>query len=103
MTEQIERWLAEQLGLRLGLAAESVDRDKPLEEYGLSSLEAVALTGELEAHFDCRVAPTAIWDHRTLAALAAHVASLLDGAALPADESELDALILELSKEEDDR
>ncbi len=102
MTEQIERWLAEQLALRLGLAVESVDRDRPLEEYGLGSLEAVALTGDLEAHFGCRVAPTATWDHRTIAALAAHVASLPGVAALPADESDLDALILQLSAEKKD-
>lgn len=103
MKEQIERWLVEQLGLRLGLAAESIDRDRPLEEYGLGSLEAVALTGDLEAHFGCRVAPTATWDHRTIAALAAHVASLPGVAALPADEGELDALLLQLSTEKKDR
>lgn len=96
MTEQIARWLAEQIAFRLGVAPDSVDREKPFEEYGLSSLEAVGLSGELEARFACRLEPTALWDHPTIAALAAHAASLA-APALPESEADLDALLLELS------
>jgi len=101
MTDHIERWLAEQIGQRLGLSPAAVDREMPLDEYGLSSLDAVGLTGELEAHFGCRIAPTALWDHRTIAALAMHVASLAAASiALPESEADLDALLLELSAKE---
>ena len=96
-SEDIQRWLAEQLGPRIGLDPDSIDRDRPLDEYGVSSLEAVSLTGEIEAHFGCRIEPTALWDHRTLGRLAAHVASIVGAApALPESEEELDALLLDL-------
>lgn len=97
-SEDIQRWLAEQLGPRIGLDPDAIDRDRPLDEYGVSSLEAVSMTGEIEARFGCRIEPTALWDHRTLGALAAHVASVVGAdAALPEREEDLDALLLDLS------
>lgn len=89
--DAIQSWLVTQLARRLGVAAAEVDVRRRFDDYGLDSLEAVGVTGEIETHFACRVAPTALWDFPTIAELAAHLVAVLGreratelGAAAPA-------------------
>ena len=48
----IERWVSATTG------EEHIDRSKPLEAYGLSSRDAVVLSGELENLLGRRIDPT---------------------------------------------
>ncbi|WP_170247459.1 acyl carrier protein, partial [Nonomuraea zeae] len=61
--DEIRRFLVERLG-------EHVDPDRPLEEYGLSSREAVAIAGELAELVGRELSPTLVWEHPTIARLA---------------------------------
>jgi acyl carrier protein len=47
-----------------------LDWHKPLREYGLDSLMAVSIAADLEDELQIELAPTAFWDHPTLATLA---------------------------------
>ena len=73
-SDEIQHWLRAELAKRLRIAPEAVDVKRPFEEYGIDSLEAVVLTSELETMLGRRVDPTALWDHRTIADLAAFLA-----------------------------
>lgn len=77
---EIQEWLTHKLAAKLRMPPERFDVHRPLEEYGLDSLEAIALMGELEEWLRHPVHPTALWDHRTVAQLA----SFLDRAAAAA-------------------
>lgn len=68
--EQIERWLENQLAQKLKLPKEEIDPTRPIEEYGFDSLEAVALTGEIEKTLGKTLDPTILWDYPTIRALA---------------------------------
>ena len=46
--ESIRRHLIEQIARRSRTTAAEVDPDRPLEEFGLASRDAVAIAGELE-------------------------------------------------------
>ena len=70
MTEhQLTQWLTEWVERATG--AQSVDPTTPLETYGLSSRDAVILSGELENLLGRRVDPTIAYQYPTVAALAA--------------------------------
>src|SRR3954471_24879989 len=59
---------------------DAIDVDEPLAAYGLDSLTAIALTGELEQWLECRLSPTLVWDYPTVRALSEYVT----GSAAPA-------------------
>ncbi|MEM1368562.1 MAG: aminotransferase class I/II-fold pyridoxal phosphate-dependent enzyme [Cyanobacteria bacterium P01_H01_bin.15] len=71
--EAIHAWLVEQLSQRLELESQDIDPDEDLTEYGLDSVEAVNLSGELETFLGRRLPPTLLWDYPTLSALAEYL------------------------------
>ena len=52
-----------------------VDSREPFASYGLSSLEAVYLVGQLEDWLGMVLPATLLWDHPTIDALASHLAA----------------------------
>jgi len=71
--EEIRGWLKSRIAHRLGLRPEDVPSDQPVTRLGVDSTEAVVISGELQEWLGRRVAPTALWDHPTIDALAAHL------------------------------
>jgi len=69
LRDWLRRWVAEVVGLPLT----EVDADRPLEEYGLSSRDAVALAGELEDLLGAELRSTLVWDHPTISQLARYL------------------------------
>jgi acyl carrier protein len=69
-SKELEQWLIEQLAGQLNVPKDSIDPVRRLEEYGLDSLEAVALTGEIEARLGRTVDPTILWDYPSVRAIA---------------------------------
>ena len=47
-SQELEGWLIDRLAERLRVPKAEIDPLRPLEEYGLDSLEAVLISGELE-------------------------------------------------------
>jgi acyl carrier protein len=76
--EQLEAWLTEQLASRLKVPPGEIDPVRRLEEYGLDSLEAVSLTGEIEVLLGRPVDPTILWDHPSVRAVALHLTAPRD-------------------------
>jgi acyl carrier protein len=70
---ELEAWLAGRIGEELGVDADEVDLDEAFAAFGLDSMKAVALSGELEAKLGRRLPPTLLWDHPTIRRLAAHL------------------------------
>ncbi|MGG6293713.1 beta-ketoacyl synthase N-terminal-like domain-containing protein [Leptolyngbya sp. AN02str] len=73
--EKIQTWLVAQLAQRLHLNPESVDRQAPFSSYGLDSVTAVSLSGELEEWLGRRISPTLVYSYPTIAALAQYLAN----------------------------
>ncbi|TMQ12149.1 MAG: hypothetical protein E6J91_21435 [Deltaproteobacteria bacterium] len=72
--QEVATWLIEQLAERLGVPRDSIDPHEPFASYGLTSREAVVLSGELEERLGRALSPTLVWDHPTIAALAGFLA-----------------------------
>ncbi|MFF5338029.1 acyl carrier protein [Streptomyces sp. NPDC013181] len=78
-------WLSARLALYLRRAPETIDPSVPLAEYGMDSVAALSLCGDLEEEFGLDVEPTLLWDFPTVNGLVRHLAAVLpDGPADPA-------------------
>jgi amino acid adenylation domain-containing protein len=72
--EAIQSWLVRDLSRRLKIAPGEIDIREPFARYGLDSIGAVGLSGELENWLGRRFDPTLAYDYPSVAALAAHLA-----------------------------
>ena len=73
------RWLAEHLAVLLDVPVGAVSPDVPFSALGLSSVQAVQLSDELQRWAGVELAPTVAYDHPTISELAAHIARLTSG------------------------
>lgn len=72
----LETWLIDRIAHLAHLAPDDIDPDRSLESFGLSSVEAVTLAADLEDLTGIELPATLAWEHPTIAAIAAHIASL---------------------------
>ena len=100
-------WITAWLRTELKLADAPVATDATFVRFGMDSVHAMMMIGDLEEHLDRRLSPTLAWDHPTIDALASHLAGSTvtvapAAAAAPADvlaridtmsEAELDRLL----------
>ncbi len=72
----LRTWLGDWVAAATGLPRSEVRDDRPLEEFGLSSRDTVALSGELEEMLNDSLSATLVWEYPTIATLARR---LIDG------------------------
>jgi amino acid adenylation domain-containing protein/non-ribosomal peptide synthase protein (TIGR01720 family) len=76
---EIRLWLEHWLQQRFNLPVAELAAERTFAEYGMVSMQAVALAGELEAWLETEIDKTVIYNFSTIPALAAHLA----GTAVP--------------------
>ena len=67
-------WIRAALARALGLAVTEIDDEREFDAYGLPSIEAVMLTGDLEDAVGRPVDAEAAFEHASVARLARHLA-----------------------------
>ena len=73
-SQQLEVVLTAMLARALRVDVVEIDVDRPLEEYGLDSLDAVILIGDFEDELNVELPETLLWDHPTVVAIAGFLA-----------------------------
>ncbi|GGO88903.1 acyl carrier protein [Wenjunlia tyrosinilytica] len=68
-------WLINRLSLYLRRPEDEIDLRVPFAEYGLDSVAALSLFGDIEDEYGFYLEPTVVWDYPTIAGLARFVAS----------------------------
>ena len=69
-TEELRTWLIDRVAFYLERPAAEIEGSAKLAEYGLDSLYALTLCGDIEDEFGIPVSPTLAWDHPTVDAIA---------------------------------
>lgn len=64
--ETVQNWLIKQLAEQLRLDPASIKVNEPFTRYGLDSIDAVTLVGDLEDWLDLDLPDTLFWDHPTV-------------------------------------
>ena len=70
----VRGWLVRRFAGRMGMPVSAIDPRASLSLYGMDSVDAVSLAGELEAWLGRPLSPTLVYDHPSIAALARHLA-----------------------------
>ncbi|GAC1348687.1 MAG: hypothetical protein NVSMB27_17520 [Ktedonobacteraceae bacterium] len=70
----IQDWLVAQISGVLEIAPQNIDIREPFTNYGLTSLDAVGLSGDLEEWLGLRLSPTLAYEYSNIEALARHLA-----------------------------
>ncbi len=70
---ELRAWLADWVASATGVARAEVDENRPMEEFGLSSRDAVALSGEIEDLTGTLLDATIVYQHPTIASLAQRI------------------------------
>jgi acyl carrier protein len=73
--DRLRRVLSEQLAELSGVPAAAIDPERPVQEYGLSSRDALVLAGYLENLLGRALPPTLVWEHPTVNGLARALAA----------------------------
>ncbi len=64
--EVLQNWLVNQLASQLSLDAKTIKATEPLTRYGLDSIDAVTMVGDLEDWLALELPSTLFWDHPTI-------------------------------------
>ncbi|WP_024795927.1 polyketide synthase Pks13 [Tomitella biformata] len=84
----LREWLTDWIVATTGLARGEVDPNRPMEEFGLSSRDAVALSGEIEDLCGITLDATIVYQHPTIASLAQRIVEgPPESADVPVDEN----------------
>ncbi len=90
--ESIQIWLVNKLAEELSLDPNSINVTEPLTRYGLDSIDAVTMVGDLEDWLDLEFPSTLFWDYPTIEKSANYLAENFDiSAALSNSESAVSA------------
>ena len=90
LVEAIQAWMVVRLSEELNIPPPAIDIHEPLLSYGLDSLVAFTLTGELAERLGQELPTTLFWDFPTLEAIALHLADeIKDGKAAESLRTEL--------------
>ena len=77
--ELLRPWLVARVAEYTERDPATIDPAAPLSGFGLDSVYALALCGEIEDHLDVTLEPTVIWDHPSVDALVAFLCDLPPG------------------------
>jgi polyketide synthase 13 len=69
----LESWIAEWVAQKLGIPLSEVNLHVPMAEFGMNSMVALELSGQLESLLAREVSPTVAMDHPTIAEVAVHL------------------------------
>lgn len=73
--EAVQSFLITRIASILEIDSTSIDPRQPFTYYGLGSVQAVSLTGDLEVFLNRKLSPTLAWDYPTIELLANYLAN----------------------------
>lgn len=72
---RLAAWLTEWIARKANLDAAALDPDQQFSDFGLDSLMAVSLSGELETLLGRTLSPSIAWEYPTIGELSAYLAA----------------------------
>lgn len=76
--ETLQSWLVDKLAEQLSLDTDSINITESLTRYGLDSIDAVTMVGDLEDWLDLELPSTLFWDHPSIEKASEYLAENFD-------------------------
>ena len=76
-SKAVQEWMVTKLSNTLGVPARDIDIELPFTSFGLDSINAFNLTGDLAEWLGHSLPPTLLWDYPTVQSLADHLGKKL--------------------------
>ncbi|MEV4176364.1 acyl carrier protein [Nonomuraea sp. NPDC049709] len=76
--DDLRSWLTQRVASYLGKDPSEISPSVSLATYGLDSVYAFVMCGDIEDYLDLPIEPTVAWDYETIDALADHLSALVD-------------------------
>lgn len=73
--EEIQTWLITHLAELMRVSPDEVHVQEPFTNFGLNSIDAVSLSGDLEDYLNRPLPATLLWDFPTIEMLSRHLSS----------------------------
>lgn len=73
--EEIQNWLISRLAELMRVSPDEVDVHEPFANFGLNSIDAVSLSGDLEDFLRRPLPATLLWDFPTIEILSRHLST----------------------------
>lgn len=74
-SEEIQNWLITHLAKLMRVNPEEVHVQEPFTNFGLNSIDAVSLSGDLEDYLNRPLPATLLWDFPTIETLSRHLSA----------------------------
>lgn len=82
--DELSAWLIDRVAYYLDCPASDIKPDVNLTQYGLDSVYALTLSGDIEDELEITVSVTLAWDYRTVAEIARVLEAKVAGRDVPA-------------------
>lgn len=76
---EIQQWLVRQVAEALEISPDEIEVDRPVQSYGVDSMQAVTIIAGLEDWLHIRFESNPLEDHPTIESLARFAADPVDG------------------------
>jgi acyl carrier protein len=76
----LRAWLTERVMEYLDNPPDEIRTDVSLAEYGMDSMYALMLCGDIEDHLQITIEPTVAWDHPSIDAMVAYLQTVAGAA-----------------------
>jgi acyl carrier protein len=73
--DALKSWLNDWMANEMGIDRSQIAPAQTFLSYGMDSVQAMTMVGDLEAELGVRLPPTLAWDYPDINALAAHLAA----------------------------
>ena len=67
--EQLRLWFIQKVAEEAGIDRSVIRESEPLSRYGITSMQTVTITGDLETLLGRRISPTLLWENPTIDAV----------------------------------
>ncbi len=81
INDMVRLWIVQWLTVRGGIEPDQIEVNQRFEDYGLDSLMAIELIGDLEDCCDVELTPSVAWEHPSIDTMASLIAARLCGVA----------------------
>ena len=76
---QLRQWLTNKVAEESGIEPAIISEYEPLSRYGLTSMQAVTITGDLEVLLGRQIVPTLLWENPSIDAAARTLIPHMEG------------------------